>query len=164
MWANRKRKEWDWSQEVGLQWIPEGKGMRYLGIQVGFHLPTEANFDKMMVALKSKLINWNTYCLSLAGKVLVSNQVLLASMWYLAACGNPNPRMCDQVWEVVRNFTWGGKASNARTKVKWDTLALPTTKGGHRSQDPIGSPTSKAFDQGPGPKGRTLEGALEAQG
>jgi hypothetical protein len=67
-------------------------------------------------------------------------------------------------WGVVRNFTWGGKASNARTKVKWDTLALPTTKGGHRSQDPIGSPTSKAFDQGPGPKGRTLEGALEAQG
>jgi hypothetical protein len=38
----------------------------------------------MMVALKNKLINWNTYCLSLAGKVLVSNQVLLASMWYLA--------------------------------------------------------------------------------
>jgi len=73
MWANRKRKEWDWSQEVGLQWIPEGKGMRYLGIQVGFHLPTEANFDKMMVALKNKFINWNTYCLSLAGKVLVSN-------------------------------------------------------------------------------------------
>jgi hypothetical protein len=25
----------------------------------------------------------------------VVNQVLLASMWYLAACWNPNPRMCN---------------------------------------------------------------------
>ncbi len=42
---------------MGLQWIPEGKGVRYLGIQVGFHLPPEANFDKMLSALKGKLIN-----------------------------------------------------------------------------------------------------------
>ncbi len=57
------------------------------------------------------------------------NQVLLASMWYLATCWNPNPRMCSQVRGVVRNFIWGGKATNARAKVKWDTLVLPTTKG-----------------------------------
>ncbi len=80
---------------MGLQWIPKGKGVRYLGIQVGFHLPIEANFDKMMVAFKSKLINWSTCRLSLTGKVLVTNQVLLASMWYLAACWNPNPKMCS---------------------------------------------------------------------
>jgi hypothetical protein len=136
IWASRKRKEWDWGQEVGLQWIREGKGVRYLGIQVGFHLPTEANFDKMMVALKGKLINWSTCHLSLARKVLVTNQVLLASMWYLAACWNPNPKMCSQVRGVVRNFIWGGKDSNARAKVKWDTLALPTTKGGLGIIDP----------------------------
>jgi hypothetical protein len=110
--------------------------VKYLGIQVGFHLPTEANFDKMMVALKSKLINWSTCHLSLAGRVLVSNQVFLTSMWYLTACWNPNPRMCGQVRGVVRNFIWGGKASNARAKVKWDTLALPTTKGGLGIIDP----------------------------
>jgi hypothetical protein len=95
IWASRKKKEWDWGQEVGLQWIPEGKGVRYLGIQVGFHLPIKTNFDKMMVALKSKLINWSTCRLSLAGRVLVSNQVLLTSMGYMAACWNPNPRMCS---------------------------------------------------------------------
>ncbi len=50
-----------------------------------FHLPPEANFDKMLSALKGKLINWNTCRLSLAGRILVANQVLLASMWYLAA-------------------------------------------------------------------------------
>jgi hypothetical protein len=85
IWASKKNKEWEWGQEVGLQWIPEGKGVRYLGIQVGFHFPPEANFDKMLLALKGKLINWSTCRLSLAGRILVANQVLLASMWYLAA-------------------------------------------------------------------------------
>jgi len=36
----------------------------------------------------------------------------------------------------VWNFIWGGKASNARAKVKWDTLALSTTKGGLGIIDP----------------------------
>jgi hypothetical protein len=94
IWASKKNRDWEWGQEVGLQWIPEGKGVRYLGIQVGFHLPPEANFDKMLSTLKGKLINWSTCRLSLAGRILVANQVLLASMWYLAASWNPNPRMC----------------------------------------------------------------------
>jgi hypothetical protein len=57
-------------------------------------------------------------------------------MWYLAASWNPNPRMCSQVRGVVRNFIWGGKATTTRAKVKWDTLVLPTTKGGIGIIDP----------------------------
>jgi hypothetical protein len=36
----------------------------------------------------------------------------------------------------VRNFIWGGKVSNATSKVKWDTLALPTTKRSFGIIDP----------------------------
>jgi hypothetical protein len=109
IWASRKERTWTWGQEVGLKWIPEGEGVRYLGVQVGFRLPTKVNFDKMMTALKGKLINWSHSNLSLAGRILVGNQVFLASMWYLAASWNPNPRMCSQVRGVVRNFIWGAK-------------------------------------------------------
>ncbi len=66
----------------------------------------------------------------------MANQVLLASMWYLAACWNPNPSMCSQVRGVVRNFIWGGKATPARAKVRWDTLTLPIAKGGLGIIDP----------------------------
>ncbi len=110
--------------------MPKGEGTKYLGIQIGHHLPTEANFDKMMIALKGKLINWSRNNLSLARKILVVNQVLLASLWYLATCWNPNPRMCAQVRGVIRNFIWGGKDAPAHAKVKWDTLTLPTAQGG----------------------------------
>jgi hypothetical protein len=51
IWANKKEKNWEWGQEVGLQWVPKGKGVRYLGIQVGFHLPPQSNFSKMVTAL-----------------------------------------------------------------------------------------------------------------
>jgi hypothetical protein len=103
---------------------------------MGFHLPPKANFDKMLSALKGKLINWSTCRLSLAGKILIANQVLLASIWYLAAFWNPNPRMCCQVRSVVGNFIWSGKATDARTKVKWETLILPTSQGGLGIIDP----------------------------
>jgi hypothetical protein len=130
IWASRRKRAWSWGQEVSLKWIPEGEGVRYLGVQVGFCLPTEANFDKMMAALKEKLISWSHSNFSLARRILVANQVLLALMWYLAACWNPNPEMCSQVRGVVRNFIWGGKATLAQAKVKWDTLTLPIAKGG----------------------------------
>jgi hypothetical protein len=56
-------------------------------------------------------------------------------MWYLAASWNPNPKMCCQIRGVV-NFIWSGKATNARAKVKWETLVLPTSQGGLGIIDP----------------------------
>jgi hypothetical protein len=44
--------------------------------------------------------------------------------------------MCSQVRGVVRNFIWIGKATNARVKVKWETLVLPTSQGGFGIIDP----------------------------
>jgi len=90
----------------------------------------------MMTGLKDKLINWNHRNLSLTGRILVANQVLLASMWYLVASWNPNPRMCSQVHGVVRNFIWGGKVAPSGAKVKWDTLTLPIAKRGLGIIDP----------------------------
>jgi len=119
-----------------MRWLPEGTSTRYLGIQIGFHLPSETNFDKMMFALKSKLITWSHNKLSLAGRILVANQVLFTSTWYLAACWNPNLRMCAKVRGVIRNFIWSGKDTPARAKVKWDTLTLPTSHGGLGIIDP----------------------------
>ncbi len=74
--------------------------------------------------------------LSLVGTVLVANQILLASIWYLATCWNPNSKMCCQVRGVIRNFIWGSKDAPTRAKVKWDTLAFPTAQGGLGVTDP----------------------------
>jgi hypothetical protein len=57
-------------------------------------------------------------------------------MWYMAAAWNPNLAMCTQIRGIVRNFIWSGKTSNARAKVKWETLVLPTAQGGLGIIDP----------------------------
>ncbi len=36
----------------------------------------------------------------------------------------------------MRNFIWSGKTTNARAKVKWETLVLPTSQGGLEIIDP----------------------------
>jgi hypothetical protein len=136
IWANKKKRAWEWGQEVGLKWVLESERVHYLGIQVGFRLPVEANFDKLMISLKGKMIAWGNCNLSLAGRILIANQVLLSSMWYMAAYWNPNPKMCNQIKGVIRNFIWGGKAIKTRAKVKWDSLTLPSSSGGLGIIDP----------------------------
>jgi hypothetical protein len=83
-----------------------------------------------MISLKGKMIAWGNYNLSLVGKIFIANQVLLSSMWYMAACWNPNPKMCNQIKGVIRNFIWGGKVIKTQAKVKRDSLTLPFSNKG----------------------------------
>jgi hypothetical protein len=136
IWASKKKRDWHWGEEVGLRWILDEEGTRYLGVQVGSHLHPEVNFEKMKLSLKSKLISWSNNRLSMASRILVANQVLLASMWYITTFWNPSPRMCSQVKGVVRNFIWGSKDTPARAKVKWSTMVIPITQGGLGIIDP----------------------------
>jgi hypothetical protein len=136
IWASKEKRDWEWGQEVGLKWLPESEGVHYLGIQVGFWLLADANIDKLMTSFKGKMIAWGNCNLSLACKILVANQVLLSSMWFMVACWNPNPKMCNQIRRVVWNFIWGGKASKTRAKVERDSLMLPPSCDGLRIIDP----------------------------
>ncbi len=59
IWASKNKRGWHWGENVGLKWIPDGEGTRYLDVLVGSHLPLEANFEKMRLSLKNKLISWS---------------------------------------------------------------------------------------------------------
>jgi hypothetical protein len=45
---------------------------------MGYKFLTEANFDKLMLSLKTKLISWGNK-ISLASNVLIANEILLTS-------------------------------------------------------------------------------------
>jgi len=57
-------------------------------------------------------------------------------MWYMAACQNPNPIMCNQIRGVIWNFIWGGNAIRTQAKAKWDSLTLPFSNGSLGIIDP----------------------------
>jgi hypothetical protein len=71
-----------------------GTRSKYLGFQIGFCLLAKANFGKLMLVFKSKLINWVTCKISLVGQILIANQILFANIWCITTCWTPNLCMC----------------------------------------------------------------------
>ena len=69
--------------QEGFQWIPHGKSIIYLGCQFGINLSPEDHVAPLLLVIRKKLLYWNTTAFSLAGRVIVANQVSLASMWYI---------------------------------------------------------------------------------
>ena len=69
----------------GFTWIPHGQPIRYLGCRVGLGLNAEDMIAPLLLRLRNKLIYWNKEKLSLAGRVVVANSVLLSSIWYIAS-------------------------------------------------------------------------------
>lgn len=40
----------------------------------------------MLSQLRKHLFKWSSQTLSLAGRIMIANQVVLSSIWYLASC------------------------------------------------------------------------------
>ncbi|MCO5608458.1 hypothetical protein L7F22_062668 [Adiantum nelumboides] len=76
--------------------------------------------------------------LSLAGRALVANQVLLASAWYVASCWTLHGGVMRQFRQLIRNFLYGGSdgTHDTRARVRWSTVIMPTSQGGLGIIDP----------------------------
>jgi hypothetical protein len=130
MWASNHARDCEWGQVVGLVWILECRGVKYLGIQVAFHLGASTWILTRSCCLSKESWSTGIKSWSLSGYILVANQVIMVSIWYNVDCWNPNPRMYDQMKALVRNFIWGGWAEKTQVKVKWDVITLLVCKRG----------------------------------
>ncbi len=168
IWASRRSKNWEWGQEVGLQWVPKGKGVRYLGIQVGFHFPLEANFDKMLIALKARRqAHQLEHLPPLPGREDPGGELGAPSFHVVPGCVlesksqdvQPGPRGREKL-----HMGWEGHQRQSEGKVGYPS---PPNHHGrardHQPKNPVRNTPSKAPHQGPCTRRRTLEGAPEAQ-
>ena len=71
-----------WMPSQEFKWVPDGTTTRYLGCQVELHVNVDMLVAPLLVKLRRKLLLWDSVNLSLAGRVFVANQVLLAIIWY----------------------------------------------------------------------------------
>ena len=91
----------------------------------------------MMGQIRKHLHRWAQAKLSLAGRIMVSNQVILSSIWYLASCTDLSGKALKLARTTVRNYMWSGKEiSKARAQVKWATAVLPIVRGRVKILDP----------------------------
>ncbi|MCO5607522.1 hypothetical protein L7F22_061719 [Adiantum nelumboides] len=64
-------------------WLRLDETCRYLGFQVGLDVTPQQQFSPVMQSMRRKLCYWSTQHLSLVGRALVANRVLVASPWLL---------------------------------------------------------------------------------
>jgi hypothetical protein len=108
-----------------------------LGFPFGVNLPQEDKDAKILHQVRTQFNRWVGKSLSLAAQVLVTNQVILASIWYLCSCCDVSKGILLRVRTLVRNFIWGGNPNRrVRVQVAWDTAIIPTVKGGLKIFDP----------------------------
>jgi hypothetical protein len=101
------------------------------------NLPQKGKDAKILHQVQTQLNKWAGKSLSLAARVLVTNQVILASIWYLCPCCNVSKGVLLRIRALVRNFIWGGNPDHkVKARVAWDTAIIPTIKGGLKIFDP----------------------------
>lgn len=79
-------RNWGWTEDPGFKWLRRGQTTTYLGFPFGFRIPPEEISNKVQLMVKNGLTTWSAKRLSLAGRILISNQVILAMTWYLCSC------------------------------------------------------------------------------
>ena len=137
LWLAHRERPWSWGEESGLKWLQTGEVTRYLGYPFGWQIPQKEKDGKMLSQIRKHLLKWSAHPLSLASRIMISNQVILSSIWYLASCTDFTGKALKTAKATVRNYIWSGKREScARAKVKWDTTVLPIVRGGVKILDP----------------------------
>ena len=137
LWLAHRDRTWSWGEEAGLKWLQTGEVTRYLGYPFGLQIPQKEKDGKMLSQIRKHLLKWSAHPLSLAGCIMISNQVILSSIWYLASCTDFTGKALKTARATVRNYIWSGKREScARAKIKWDTAVLPIVRGGVKILDP----------------------------
>ena len=137
LWISHTARPWSWGEDTGLKWLAPGEVTRYLGYPFGIHIPQKEKDGKMLAQIRKHLHRWAGNKLSLAGRIMVSNQVILSSIWYLASCSDFSGQALKLARATVRNYIWSGRREScARARVKWATAVLPIVRGGIKILDP----------------------------
>ena len=137
LWISKNPRTWNWGEETGLKWLQQGEVTRYLGYPFGIQIAQQEKDSKMLSQVRKHLHRWAGSQLSLAGRIMVSNQVILSSIWYFASCMTFSNQALNLVRATIRNYMWSGKKEACpRARVRWATAVLPIVRGGVKIMDP----------------------------
>ena len=84
--ASDKVRTWQWGQIVGLVWLEKGKYACYLGHPLGFEVRKDELDNTVINKIRDNIQRWPKKQLSLVERLLIINQVILASISYVVSC------------------------------------------------------------------------------
>ena len=80
--------------------------------------------------------------LSLVGRVVICNHVLLFILWFFITVWRGSNKTLSKIRGAIRNYLWSGKEQLTRTKISWRECCLKKKCGGLGLVDPEAAKTS----------------------
>ena len=103
-WEGRNRPRPAWTQNFDWTWIPEGNISKLLGSPFGLSVSTADIDHFLMEKIRKKLTYWTSTKLSVAGRRLIVNQVLLSTLWYFIGVWAGSRKVIKQIQTLLRNY------------------------------------------------------------
>ena len=115
---------------------------KLLGTPFGLNLNIQDVDTFLYRKIAKKLDYWSTMKLSLAGRAIICNQVLLSTLWFFITVWGGSNKILRRIRGAIRNYLWSGKEQLTRTRVSWGECCLKKKKGGLGLVDPEVAKTS----------------------
>ena len=107
----------------GIEWVPFS---RVLGCQLGICNINKENWGPVLEEVKEAIVSHSNRWLSLRGKAVVANSVILTKLWYVGKIISMPRSRLDEINQKVVNFVWGEHTK----KLAQETLFLRPSEGG----------------------------------
>ena len=115
----------------GIKWT---NSVISLGVKIGNDIEKyiDENYKERFVKIENIVKQWCVRNLTLKGKVLVSNTLLLSQLLYLGSCMYTPKWVFDKYKQIITKFIWNNKPSKVNTP---PTLQKRIEDGGLNVQD-----------------------------
>lgn len=98
---------------------------RYLGFKFKKEKSLRYDLSTNLEAMKQKVLNWNTTCLSLARRHVLTQFVLQVIPAYTVQVSDIPKGICEDMNRICQNFLWGSVQDQKHTHLlKWNSICL----------------------------------------
>ena len=118
-WFDKYTHKSEWLNGYNWQWVEEGYLSKLLCTPFGLNLNTQDVDNFLYRKNSNKLDYWSTMKISLAGQVVICNQVLLSTLWFFIMIWGGSNKILHKIKRAIRNYLWLGKEQLTRFKVSW---------------------------------------------
>ena len=123
-WFDKYTHRPEWLAGYNWKWAEEGDLSKLLGTPFGLNLNTP-DVDKFLYnKISKKLDYWSTIKLSLGGRIVICNQVLLSTLWFFITVWGGSNKILTKIRGAIRNYLRSGKEQLTRTRVSWRECCL----------------------------------------
>ena len=100
--------------------------IKILDITFDNFVPHTSNWDKISANIAKRIHIWNRVRLSLRGRKIITNQILLSKLWYIVQIYTITKYIKKEIEKIIYDFLWEGK----RIRSPRYLAQLPIWKGG----------------------------------